>query len=97
MKFIEIECRILQLGQGNPGYTYKLGDEWLESSPTERDLGVWVDGKLKRSQQRALAAQRANRVLGCTKHSIASRSREVIVPLCTALGRPHLKSCVQPQ
>lgn len=30
---------------GNTGYMYKVGNERLESSPAERDLGVWVDGK----------------------------------------------------
>ncbi|KAK4830694.1 hypothetical protein QYF61_012863 [Mycteria americana] len=39
--------------------------------------------------------KRANHVLGCTKHSIASWLREVIVPLCTALVQPRLKYCVQ--
>ncbi|KAK4819423.1 hypothetical protein QYF61_003710 [Mycteria americana] len=85
MKFNKSKCRILYLGQANPGYMYKLGDERLESSPVERDL-------LNMTQQCALATKRAIRVLGCTKHSIASQSREAIVPLYTAA---HLEYCVQ--
>ena len=79
MKLNKSKCWILHLGWGSPGYTYKPGDERLESSPVERDLGFWDDGKLNRSQQCALAAKRASCILGCIKHSIASPSKEVIV------------------
>ncbi|KAK4814027.1 hypothetical protein QYF61_004657 [Mycteria americana] len=60
---------------------YKLGEERLESSPAERDLGVLVGSRLNRSQQRALAAERANPILGRIKHGITSRSREGIIPV----------------
>ena len=64
-------CWILHLGQYNPGCTYRLEDKRLECSTRERDLGVLVDGKLYMSQQCALAAKRANCILGCIKHSTA--------------------------
>ena len=83
------------MGRGDPRCLCRLGEDFLESSPAEKDVGGPGGRELHMSQQCAPAARKANCVLGCIKTGVASREREGIVPLCSALGRPHLQYCVQ--
>ncbi|PKU45151.1 hypothetical protein llap_4556 [Limosa lapponica baueri] len=87
--------RVLCLGKHNPGVKHRLGFTWLGSSYVEKDLRVLVDNKLNMSEQYAAAPKEANGILGCISKGITSRDKEVIIPLYSALVRPHLEYCVQ--
>jgi len=39
MKVNKAKCKDLHLGQGNSKHGYRLGNEWIESSPVEKVFG----------------------------------------------------------
>ncbi|KAJ7418176.1 hypothetical protein WISP_60507 [Willisornis vidua] len=86
---------VLHLVKNNATHQDRLWTDLLEGSFVEEDVGVLVDNKLCMSPQCVLVDKKANGILQCIRKSIASRSREVIRPLCSALVRLHLEYGVQ--
>ncbi|KAJ7405776.1 hypothetical protein BTVI_67756 [Pitangus sulphuratus] len=95
MKFNMGKCQILHLGWNNPECSYRLGNEMLESSAAERNLGILFDGKLNMSQQCPGSQESQLCPGGYQGKNITSRSRELIVPLCSSLVQPRLEYFVQ--
>ncbi|KAJ7407291.1 hypothetical protein BTVI_63571 [Pitangus sulphuratus] len=91
MKLNKAKYKVLHLGWGNPRYQYRLGDEEIESSFAKKNLGALVDDRLDVTWQCELLAQKAKPNLGNIKSGVASRSRELILPLV----RPHVECCIQ--
>ncbi|GAB0190833.1 cAMP-dependent protein kinase inhibitor alpha [Grus japonensis] len=60
LKFNKAKCKVLHMGRHNPKHKYRLGEEWIQSSPEEKDLGGLVDENLNITQQFVLAVQEAN-------------------------------------
>jgi len=76
MRFNKAKFQVLHLGHNSPMQCSRLGEDWLESCPEEKDLGVLVNSQLNMSWQCVHVVKKANSVPAGT-----SRTREMIVSL----------------
>jgi len=75
MRFNKAKFQVLHLGHNNPMQHYRLGEEWLESCPVEKDLGMLVDSRLNTSKQWDQLARNANSILVCIMNCVAIEKR----------------------
>lgn len=89
IKFNKGKCKLVHLDLGRNSSRNMLGTTQLVSTSTGKDPGILVNTKLNMNHQNALATKKAKSIpVSC--RSVASMSREEILPFCSALMRPHL-------
>ena len=71
--------------------TLQALSRWLTTCAERRNLGILHNNHLDMSQQCAQMAKKAKGILACTRNSVDSKSRKVILPLYLALVRLHLE------
>ena len=89
------QCKDLE--RNNPMHQYRLGVDMLEGNSAEKEKKTWEVWWTARCHGPAVCpcGQEAQWDPGVPWGRVASRSREVILPLCSALVRPHLECWVQ--
>ncbi|GAB0180980.1 cAMP-dependent protein kinase inhibitor alpha [Grus japonensis] len=95
MKFNKAKCKVLHMGQGNPKHNSRLGGEWMESSPEEKDLGVLIDEKLNMSWQCALAAQKSQPCPGLHQKKCDQQVEGALLQKCYEID-PDTDWCALP-
>ena len=88
-----IKC--INIGHGNMDEAYNMGDAVLGRTTQEKDLGVTFSAAMKVSEQCGIAASKGNQIIGLIRRTIMYKEKQVIVPLCKAIVRPHLEYCIQ--
>jgi hypothetical protein len=75
MSFNVSKCKVMHVGQRNPGQEYTMNGIKLATNTEERDIGVTVCGNLKPSSQCSKAAGTAAAVLGQILRAFHYRDR----------------------
>lgn len=95
MLFNAEKCKCVHYGHNNRQYDYFMGDNPIETSHVEKDLGVIITDTLNVTEQCVKASNKANAMLGMINRAIKYKTKEVVVKLYKSLVRPHLDYCIQ--
>lgn len=98
MRYNVAKCTVLHIGFKNINGKYFLsinGEDFeIIPSDVEKDLGVWMDNKLKFDTHISKITSRANQILGLVSRTFVYKDLHTMKRLYTALVRPHMEYCV---
>ena len=91
LPFNATKCKVLHFGANNLRHPYMLNNHTLESTKSEKYLGIIIDEDLKYHVHSTSATKKANQVLGIIKKSYVTRDANTIATLYKSMVRPHLE------
>ena len=72
-----------------------MGDNVLDTTVKEKDLGITISADMKVSGQCGIAASKGNQIVGLIRRNVTYKGKKIIIPLYKAIVRPHLEYCIQ--
>ena len=96
MLFNAEKCKCVHSGRNNRHYDYFMGEDPIQTSHEEKDLGVIITDKLKVTEQCAKASKKVNAMLCIINRAIRFKTKEVVLQLYKSLVKPYLDYCIQP-
>ena len=94
MQFNTKKCCIIHFGHKNQKHQYKMNGETLASHSDQRDLGIQVSDTCLPASQCAMAAKKANQVLGQINRSFSCKTKDIMLQIYKVFVRPHLEYAV---
>ena len=88
------KCKSIHIGHRNMDKEYKMGDAVLGKTTQEKDLGETFSADMKVSEQCRIAASKGNQIIWLVRRIVTYKEKQLIVPLCKAIVRPHLEHCI---
>ena len=85
------KCKVLRLGKEKDGYTYKLGNDVLDTTTCEKDLGVEVDDDLSFTTHISKQVNKANSIMGMIRRKFPHLDCHTFPQLFKSIVRPHLE------
>jgi len=85
------KCKVLHIGSNQHYREYRLGRDIIASSNVERNLGIFVDNKLKFHEQCSAVIAKANKLLGMIRRSFEYTNMDMILHLYKSLIQPVIE------
>jgi hypothetical protein len=87
------KCKVLHFNKNNPKNNYKMTDKQLETSNSEKDLGVTFSDNFNFKMHITSMISKANSRVGIIKRTFSNMNKQIFLPIYKSLVRPILEYC----